>query len=451
MWRRGGCAAVLALALLSACTEDDREPPAPESVPPPWVTETQEPTVETRPLVLAVNARRPPLALTERQARRVIRGAVTDWRQLGQPAGRLRTTDRTDDLRHLPMDTVAVVVGDAVGPAVRVATVDAVDPLREPAAYPIQVQGPEPGSVTTMTVVGDIMLGRRVTGMPVLQPMSDRLAAADITVGNLESTLSDAGSPTQGGDSFHAPQEVRRDLRLAGFDAIGLANNHAGDYGEQALVDTVGLLRAGGLATFGAGRDLAEAREPVVVERHGVRFGFTGFNAIGETPEAAPSRPGALSVSMPPRTGPLDRRELDRVLAVVRRLQRRADVVVVLPHWGTQYTHRPEPIQHEVARALVRAGADLVVGGHPHWVQGADEVQDALVVHSLGNFVFDMATPQTNEGLVLEATFWGDRLMAADFVPYRLGADHAPRVVPRDRAASILGPFWEVSSLAASE
>ena len=95
------------------------------------------------------------------------------------------------------------------------------------------------------------------------------------------------------------------------------------------------------------------------------------------------------------------------------------------------------------------AGADLVVGGHPHWVQGAEQVSDALVVHSLGNFVFDMGTPQTNEGLVLEATFWGDRLMAADFVPYRLGADHAPRVVPRASAGSILDPFWEFSSLAA--
>jgi len=442
-------AAVLSSGLLSACTDDDQEPPAPESAPPPWVTQTQEATTETRPLVLAVNARRPPLALTERQARRVMRGAVTDWRQLGEPAGRLRTTDRSDRLDQLPMDTVAVVVADAVGPAVRVARVGGFDPLREPAAYPIQVQGPEPGPVTTLTVVGDIMLGRRVTGLPVLQPMSDRLAAADITVGNLESTLSDAGSPTQGGDSFHAPQEVRRDLRLAGFDAIGLANNHAGDYGDRALVDTVELLRAGGLATFGAGRDLAEARKPVVVERHGVRFGFTGFNAIGETPEVTPGRPGALSVSMPPRTGPLDRRELDRVLADVRRLQRRADVVVVLPHWGTQYTHRPEPIQHQVARELAGAGADLVVGGHPHWVQGAEEVGDSLVVHSLGNFVFDMTTPQTNEGLVLEATFWGDRLMAADFVPYRLGADHAPRMVPSSRAASILEPFWEFSSLAA--
>jgi poly-gamma-glutamate synthesis protein (capsule biosynthesis protein) len=279
--------------------------------------------------------------------------------------------------------------------------------------------------------------------------MSERLAAADITVGNLESTLSDAGAPTQGGDSFHAPPSVRAQLRAAGFDALDLANNHTGDYGEQALVKTVRLLQDGGLSPFGAGRDLARARRPAIVEHDGVRFGFLGFNAIGETPEAGPRQPGANSVSMPPRTGPLDRAELDRVLGDVRRLKRRVDVVVAMPHWGTQYTHVAEPVQHQVARELARAGAGLVVGGHPHWVQGAELVGRTLVVHSLANFVFDMTTPQTREGLVLEATFWGSRLMAADFVPYRMDVDNAPHVVPLKGARSILDPFWAVSSLAA--
>ncbi|MDF1604355.1 CapA family protein [Nocardioides sp. YIM 152315] len=446
-----GCVLVLALA---GCTDDAEPEPVDRAITEvPSSSPSDSVAPSTRPLVLAVNARRPALALTLEQARRLRRGAIDDWRRLGQPAGPLRTTERTVGLRHLPMDTVAVVSSAAVGPAVRVATVDGVDPLRDPAAYPLQVAGPTPAEVTTLTVVGDVMLGRGVTGLPVLEPMSGRLADAELTVGNLESTLSDDGPPRQGGDSFHAPPSVRGELRDAGFDAIDLANNHTGDYGDRALVDTVRLLREGDLPTFGAGRDLARARKPVVLERDGVRFGFLGFNAIGETPEAGPGRPGAVSVSMPPRTGPLDRAELDRFLGDVRRLSRRVDVVVVLPHWGTQYTHRPEPIQHRVARQLAGAGADLVVGGHPHWVQGAElvrgPVDDTLVVHSLGNFTFDMTTPQTREGLVLEATFWGGRLMAANFVPYRMDADLAPRPVPREKAGSILDPFWELSSLAA--
>ena len=229
-----------------------------------------------------------------------------------------------------------------------------------------------------------------------------------------------------------------------------MANNHAGDYGETALVQTVDRLADAGLRPFGAGRDLADARRPAVVERHGVRFGFVGFNAIGETPEAGPGQPGASSVSMPIRTGPLDRAELDRVLEDVRRLARRVDVVTVLPHWGDQYTERPLPIQEYVARRLVRAGADLVVGGHPHWVQGASLVDDSLVVQSLGNFTFDMTTPETNEGLVLEATYWGDELKGVDFVPYRIGADHAPRVVPYDAAERMFANFWRFSELGAA-
>lgn len=443
--------------LLGACTSHPESQPKPDPLPvptspPPWVTETPPPEPTTRPLVFAMNARRPPMAVPKAVAEWLQQGIVDNWDQLGQPSAPLRTTERTDRLDHLPMDTIAIVAADAVGPAVRVIDVDGVDPLRDPDDYPIQVAGPPHAPVTTMTVVGDIMLGRRVAGHDALRPMSSRLASADITVGNLESTLSDDGSPMQDpvGDSFHADPGVRADLRAAGFDALSLANNHTGDYGDPALVQTVDLLRAVGLPTFGAGSDLARASEPVVVRRHGIRFGFLGFNAIGETPEAEPGRPGALSVSMPPRTGPLDRAELARVLSDVRRLARRADVVTVLPHWGTQYTNRPDPIQGVVARALVRAGADLVVGGHPHWVQGADLVGDVLVVNSLGNFVFDMDTPETNEGLVLEATFWGDRLVAADFVPYRIGPDHAPRVVPPVAASGTLDRFWEFSDLAAT-
>ena len=280
-----------------------------------------------------------------------------------------------------------------------------------------------------------------------LRPMQRRLRSADITVGNLEGTLSDDGAPTQGGDSFHADPAVRDGLHAAGFDALSLANNHAGDYGDGALVQTVDLLADAGLIPFGAGRNVADARRPAVVERHGISFGFVGFNAIGETPEAGPGQPGASSVSMPPRTGPLDRDELDRVLGDVRRLADRVDVIVVMPHWGTQYTERPEPIQTYVARQLVRAGADLVVGGHPHWVQGASMIGDSLLVNSLGNFTFDMVEPEKNEGLVLEATYWDDELKGVTFVPYRIGPDHAPRVVPYAAAERMFANFWRFSGL----
>ncbi len=311
-----------------------------------------------------------------------------------------------------------------------------------------------PDRVTTVTVTGDVMLGRRVgdrlaeVGDPAaaLRPLAGRLARADLTIGNLESTLSKAGAPRQGDDSFGASPSVRRGLRLAGFDVLSLANNHVGDYGPQALVETVHLLRAGRLKTVGAGADLARASRPAVVVRNGVTFGIVAFDAIGETPAAGPGRPGALRVRMQPRTGPLVRSDLDRVTGIVRDLRPEVDVVLVLPHWGTQYTHETVRDQRVVARALVDAGADLVVGGHPHWVQGVEVVRGGFVAYSLGNFVFDMDfMQQTQEGALLELTFWGPELKGARLVPYVIGADFAPRVARGARGDAILGDVWRAS------
>ena len=169
--------------------------------------------------------------------------------------------------------------------------------------------------------------------------------------------LSTNGEPTQGDDSFGGSPALVPVLRRAGFDALSLANNHAGDYGPVALVETVDALAASPIVPFGAGSDAPLRRAARRSSRpDGTRFAFVGFNAIGETPMATADTPGALSVRMPPRTGPLVRPTSTGCCRMVRRADRQADAVVVLPHWGTQYTHTPEPIQREVARELVAAG-----------------------------------------------------------------------------------------------
>jgi hypothetical protein len=433
---RSAGAGLTACALLAACTADPTEgsagaaaapsaaaspstarPDSVESSPAASATGGEtctEPLVPTRPHA------RGPYRLTARQARARAPEAV--------PASRV-------DAR------------------VRVAVVDGVHPMRRPGAYPLRVATPcperpeRPVRPVTLTVVGDVMLARGVSaaaGGDLTRPLAataPRLRRTDLTVGNLESTLSRAGAPTQGGDSFGADPSAAHALREAGFDVVSLANNHAGDFGPTALVRTVARARDAGLRTFGAGRDLAAARRPAVVEVRGTTYGFVGFNAIGETPAAGPRTPGAVQVSMPPRTGPLDGAELDRFLGDVRRLDGRVDVVVVLPHWGEQYVHRPWPVQRRVARELVAAGADLVVGGHPHQVQGTSTVGRALVVHSLGNFVFDMdfAGP-TMEGAVLETTWWGGQLKAAELLPYRMDASFTPRWLPWPQARRVLAP-----------
>ena len=406
-----------------------------EGSPRPAGTPTSRAVPRDPELVVIGHATRPQLDLTFRQLARLAGGRVERWRGLRvlarrPPAAAISAVERDPD-------ALAVVPLDAVRPTVVAHRVGGADPVRD-----------APGAVT-LTVVGDVMLTRGVPDpAAALAPMRDRLRAADVTVGNLESTLSTRGAPTQGGDSFGGSPALVPLLERAGFDALSLANNHSGDYGEQALLDTMATLRRSRVAPFGAGADVAAAARPAYVERDGVRFAFVGFNAIGETPRATATGAGALSLRMPPRTGPLVPADLARVSGVVRAADRRADMVVVLPHWGTQYTHRPEPVQRLVGRRLAAAGADLVVGGHPHWVQGADVLAGVPVVHSLGNFVFDMDfMAQTMVGVVLEATFLGPRLAALRLVPYRMDpASFAPRPLRGPAAAAVLAEVWRWSS-----
>ena len=412
------------------------------------------------PLVLAVHASRPTADVALADARRIITSGATRWSAIGQPGGRMQvlsTEDRqaSEVLREVraSRNVLGVVPADVVDARVRVLTVGGRHPLKDPERYPLRIRSVRPvPEVTTLAAVGDIMLGRRVgarhradPGAP-LKPLAKRLAGAEITVGNFESTLSAAGSPTQGGDSFAASPRVRPGLRAAGFDLLSLANNHVGDYGDRALRQTLDRFDSGGINTVGAGRNLAAARRPVIIERDGVRVGFLAVDSIGETPAATRTRAGTNRLNMPPRTGPLNRSHLRRITSDIRALSSRVDAVVVFTHWGTQYTHRPESSQRSAARAFADAGADLVIGGHPHWVQGYDTAGSAVVVHSLGNFVFDMDfQTKTREGIFLEIVLWGGKVKAVEPVPYVIDNAFTPRLVRGDRARGILADLWRSS------
>jgi poly-gamma-glutamate capsule biosynthesis protein CapA/YwtB (metallophosphatase superfamily) len=447
--------------------------PTPAAIPTPAPSPTRAPPdVEQVPLVIATHLTRAPLAVTERQARRLVRDGLAGW-QPGREAGPSRlvvapdlpvppgadlapTARRAIAAVRAGPGTLALVPGWAMDPTVQAVTVDGIDPMRDPATYPLQVPGRPPTAVVTIAIGGDVMMDRRVgeylaaTGdyAAPFRPTAERLAEADITLVNLESTLARLGPPTQGIESFAADPRARRGLRLAGVDVVSLANNHSGDFGPASLLRTIDLLRAGGFTVVGAGADRAVAERPAVVRRNGVSVGFVGFNAIGETPPAGPDQPGANALAMPPRTGPLDTRRLARLTRQVADLSERVDVVVVVPHWGDQYTARPVAAQTEVGRALLAAGADIVVGGHPHWVQSIERVQDRLLVHSLGNLVFDMTfMPETQEGVVAEIVVWDDRVVAVDLVPYVISSTTwAPEWVdPTGRGAGILQRIWRAS------
>ncbi|GAA3624234.1 CapA family protein [Microlunatus ginsengisoli] len=463
-------ASLLALALGAAACGAEPVParptpaaptPAASVGPTPTPGATPAPGAVTyrMPLALIVHATRPVADAPLAAARRVVAGGGERWSELGQTGGRMRvlTTDGRTAGEVLAAvrasdGVLGIVPADAVDATVRVLTVGGKHPLRDPSGYPLAVRSARPvPAVTTLTAVGDIMLGRRVAERhsdpnEPLRPFAGRLAAADVTVGNVESTLSRDGSPTQGGDSFAASPRILTGLKRSGFDVIQLANNHLGDYGDRALRRTLQRYADAGLPTVGAGRTLSQARQPVIVERDGIRIGFLATESIGETPAATATRAGTNRLNMPPRTGPLNRAALKRITADIAALDKRVDTVVVLSHWGTQYTHRPEPSQRRVAKAFADAGADLIIGGHPHWVQGMQQFGATPVVYSLGNFVFDMDfQTKTNEGVIAEAVLWDGRVKAVELVPYVIGGDFVPRPVGGGRARGILDDVWNSS------
>jgi poly-gamma-glutamate capsule biosynthesis protein CapA/YwtB (metallophosphatase superfamily) len=265
---------------------------------------------------------------------------------------------------------------------------------------------------------------------------ADVLRAADVTVGSLDASLSDAGQPIGCTETFSllAPARSIEGLTFAGFDVLSVASNHAKDCGasacgDQAFLDTLANLEAAGIAAVGGGRNLAEARSARVLTVNGVRFAFLGYDDIGS------SDYGATEDS--PGTAPLAFGSLGEDVA---RARQQADVVIVLNHWGTEYTPVPTERQRGLAREAVGAGATLVIGNHPHAVQAVEFPEGGFVSYALGNFVFDQDwSLETQQGVVLEAVFHGPRLVSVRFLPVHIYDQHQPRWAEPAEGESILG------------
>jgi len=247
----------------------------------------------------------------------------------------------------------------------------------------------------TLAAVGDINLGngpgaymQRHGYRYPWRRVAPALRAADIAFGNLECAVSRRGSPVPKQYNFRGPPAaLRRVARFAGFDVLNLANNHSGDYGRRAFLDTLRFTRAFGMTPVGGGVSRARALRPRVVTRHGLRVAFVGFSdRLPLSFYATPSRPGIAFASTP------------MIRRAVRRARRRADVVVATFHWGDERSHTANGRQRLFARAALRAGAHAVIGAHPHVLQPRHRLGRRIIAYSLGNFVFSTgggATSQT--------------------------------------------------------
>jgi poly-gamma-glutamate synthesis protein (capsule biosynthesis protein) len=270
------------------------------------------------------------------------------------------------------------------------------------------------------------------------------LKSADLTLANLENPVLRNAVWHPEGTTFHGDLGLFPLLEEASIDGVTLANNHVLDAGVPGLLETMGHLERADISHAGAGMDLASAREPMIFDLGGVKVGVLNYQNV-------PSYEWAWATEESPGTAPL---LADLVREDVRRLKSRVDLVVVMPHWGKEYTATPEPGQVDLAHEAIDAGADLVVGGHAHWAKGIETYQEKPIFYGVGNFLFDQTwSEETSTGIFAEVMLYEDRVVQARPVPF-IVLDYAQPnfLVPEaggDRALSTvfsasLGPEFEV-------
>ncbi|MGE5542644.1 MAG: CapA family protein, partial [Bacillota bacterium] len=308
----------------------------------------------------------------------------------------------------------------------------------------------------SLTVVGDIMLARGVGGyikrFGLDYPMSlvaSVIASSDITFANLESPIGVTGRPLPGKLIwFRAEPATVECLAKAGIDVVTLANNHTLDFDSENLLETIEILKSKDIAHVGAGRDLSLARKPAVIERKGLRVAFLGYNEFANpslfwstkyprTLMAAPGQPG---------TPPIDMEMIRDDIAEARQI---ADVVAVSYHWGQEYTNHPLPYfgldLKQIARNTIDLGADMVLGFHPHAIQGIEVYRGKPILYSLGNFVMDQKRSVTCESMIVRFELSKRGVEYMEVTPARI-EDGRPRPLDGEEARSLMDKIRSISS-----
>lgn len=214
------------------------------------------------------------------------------------------------------------------------------------------------------------------------------IQAADYFVTNEEFPFSTRGTPAPDKQfTFRVHPEKVKLMQEMGIDLVTLANNHALDYGRDAMLDTIDTLDHAGIRHVGAGKNLAEAQKPAIVELNGRTFAFIGATRVYPEADWAAGTDSA---------GMFSAYDGGAALAEeVKAAKRQADYVIAYVHWGIEREEMPNEVQKSIAHRLVDAGADLVVGAHPHVLQGLEYYQGVPIAYSLGNFVFGSSIPST--------------------------------------------------------
>ena len=254
----------------------------------------------------------------------------------------------------------------------------------------------------------------------VLDPIGPIFRQADLSVVNLETAVTTGGSPTSKAFVFRTPASAFAALRGGGIDVASMANNHGLDYGEAGLRDSLEAATRYRFPVVGIGLNAKQAYRPFRRTINGQRIAVIGATQVLDDElisawTAGPGKPGLASA-----------KDVPRLLQEVRAARKTSDTVVVFLHWGIELQQCPSTDQRTLARQLVGAGADVVVGGHAHRVQGAGRMRKALVGYGLGNFVWYGTSELSTQTGVLLVTVDGRRVLSYRWVPARI-VDGVPR------------------------
>lgn len=403
----------------------------------------------------------------------LLSGQITNWRDVGSGAAfpvELLALDGAVPDGSSPVETLADYEGLAAALAERpgafalvpldqvdfranVLSIDAVDPVRDRAGN----DGP-----LRIAVVGDIIGGRNVhltqerygDFTHAFWKVADHLAAYDVTIANLECTLSESlPQPSNPRSySFVTNPALADGIKMAGIDAVSLANNHSTwndeGWGAQGLLDTIAALNDREIPYFGAGNDLDEARRVFTIEAKGRRIAFLGVDGVTanqDYPEPNDAVRGVVwaesaATGGTPGTNPY---AFDQVIADVEAAAADHDIVIPYLHMGAEYKWLVPEWVTEAAQGCIDAGASVVVTNHPHVIQGMATYKNTPIVYSVGNFIFDqMFSVDTRQGLILELVFDGMRVVGLRTRGVEIEEFHQPRLMTGGEQAAIMDRFW---------
>lgn len=282
-------------------------------------------------------------------------------------------------------------------------------------------------SPLTIAAVGDIMLGdspqvfgygvastvRRQGAARLFDDVRDVLGAADLTVANLEVVLSHPPKGAQFSERiYRGDPSAASELRAAGIDLVSVCTNHTMQHGRPAFDEFMASLEKAGLLISGVDCERLKAKRQVFTERQGARIAVLSYNF----------RPIQYSAAVP--AWPTPNEQL--VHGDIEEARSQADVVMVTLHWGDEFITYPSPWQVSTARSFVDAGADIVIGHHPHIVQGVESFRGGVIAYSLGNFVFDQWQPRLRRSMILQLTVHGARRVEYHVVPVFIGEGYRP-------------------------